>query len=82
MILMSLLAFSLRVFGGKNEETRRMVTEIPSAPVSLGDSFSVTVKAEKLPFIKASPHTRKRLFVCLVNTDSGAMQVQEVKNSD
>ena len=82
MILMSLLAFSLRVFGGKNEETRRMVTEVPSAPVSLGDSFSVTVKAEKLPFIKASPHTRKRLFVCLVNTDSGAMQVQEVKNSD
>ena len=59
-----------------------MVTEVPSAAVPFGDQFTVTVKAEKLPFIKEGHGGRKRLFVCLANADSGQLQVKEVKASE
>ena len=81
-ILTTVLAFSLRVLGGKLLEQRKIVVDVP-AKSALGDSFNVKVRAEKLPFVKDSPgHGRKRLYIALVNLLDNSMQIKEVPARD
>jgi hypothetical protein len=44
--------------------------------------FDVTVRAEKLSFVKDGPGTRKRIFVALANLSDNSLTIKEASNAD
>ena len=79
-MLTTLINFSLRVLGGKLEEKRKISVETPDRPVQAGKDFTVTVRAEKLPFIREQGFSTRRPFIALVNLTDNSMQLQEMDN--
>lgn len=74
-ILKTVLAFTLRVLGGRLQQKRKISIETNGPKVS--------VTCEKLPFLKEDPHSgKRRSFIALVNTADYSMYVQEISSSD
>ena len=79
-LLTTMINFSLRVLGGKLEEKRKIWVDTPDRPVPAGKDFTVTVRAEKLPFIREQGFSTRRPFVALINLTDNSMQLQEMDN--
>jgi len=78
MILTTLLAFQRRVMGGKPENRRNITIDAPKS-VKFGDSFTVGVKAEKLPFVKDGPGVaRRKFYIALVNMADNSMSLEAI----
>lgn len=52
MLLTTMLAFTLKVLGGRLIQKRNVTLEGPTGGVASGKDFDITVKAERLPFVK------------------------------
>ena len=82
MILTTLLAFQRRILGGKPENRRKIEIEAPKSS-TFGDSFSVSVRCEKLPFIKeAAGASRRRFYIALVNMADNSMHLEEISGQE
>ena len=66
-LLTSILAHQRMTTGEKLMEKRKIVTDLPGKTGKAGAPFTVTVRAERLPFVKDGHGASKRIFVCLVN---------------
>ena len=77
-LLTTLINANLRVLGGKLEEKRKITVDTPDRPVKAGKDFQVTVRAEKLPFIREQGFSTRRPFIALVNLTDNSMQLQEM----
>lgn len=77
-ILTTLLAFERRVLGGKPEHRRNITIEAPTS-AKLNSSFTVSVKCEKLPFVKDGPGASRRSFyVALCNLGDNSMTLRAI----
>ena len=75
MLLTTILAWSLRVLGGGLRQKRKISLE------ALANQ--VTVRCEKLPFLKEDPHSSKRrTFVVLVDQSDNSMHIKEISKED
>jgi len=75
MLLKTILAWSLRVLGGGLRQKRKISLE--------ASENQVTVRCEKLPFMKEDPHSSKlRTFVVLVDLSDNSMHIKEISKED
>ncbi len=77
----SILAYTRQVTGAKLLSKRKMQISAPKT-AKAGQSFSVTVKADRLPYVNEGHGTRKRVFIALVNGADSSVQLQEALNAD
>lgn len=71
----SILAYTRQVTGSKLISKRKMQISAPKT-AKAGQSFSVTVKADRLPYLaNDGPGTRKRVFIALVNGADSSLQL-------
>ncbi len=77
----SILGYTRQVNGAKLLAKRKIQITAPKT-AKAGQSFSVTVKADRLPYVLEGPGARKRVFIALVNGADSSLQLMEAQNDD
>ena len=73
-LMASIVDFARRLNGAKLLNKRKIKIEAPKA-AKAGQSISVTVKAERLPYVNEGHGPRKRVFIALVNGQDSSLQL-------